>query len=76
MQKMQKNRNNQLMSEHKAVKALIEEQPEGAVKEVLKDALKLVQEIDNLQAEYDAMPKEERESLPESLREFFCDKAA
>ncbi len=64
------------MSEHKAVKALIEEQPEGAVKEVLKDALKLVQETDNLQAEYDAMSKEERENLPKYLREFFCDNVA
>ena len=64
------------MSEHKAVKALIEEQPEGAVKEVLKDALKLVQEMDNLQAEYEAMSKEEREILSEPLREFFCDNVA
>ncbi len=64
------------MSEHKPVIALIEEQPEGAVKEVLKDALKLVQKVDKLKAEYDAMSKEEREILSEPLREFFCDNVA
>jgi len=63
------------MSKPESISVLIEEQPEGEVKAVLEDALRLVQEIDSLQAEYDALTDKERENLPESVREFFYDKA-
>ena len=63
------------MSKPESKNALIEEQPEGEVKAVLENALRLIQEIDSLQAEYDALTDKERENLPESVREFFRDKA-
>ena len=63
------------MSKPESISVLIEEQPEAEVKAVLEDALRLVQEIDSLQAEYNALTDKERKNLPESVREFFYDKA-
>jgi len=61
------------MSKPESISVLIEEQPDGEVKDVLEDALRLVQEIDSLQAEYNALTDKERENLPKEVHLFFSD---
>ena len=64
------------MSKLKQALLNIEKMPEGEEKELARSILKSIEEVGVLQAEFNFYSPEERESLPESLREFFGNKAA
>lgn len=53
------------------MKKKIKAMPKGEEKDAMKEALKVIQHVDDLVADYEQLTNNQKESLPESTRAFF-----
>jgi len=61
------------MNPHKRAHSVADTLPQSEAKNALEAGLKLMNDIDAMQKEYNALSAKERQNLPQDLQEFFND---